>query len=80
MYRHQLNLLVRYVHGREAYILSSLKRKHDIEGILDQIKCEEAAAEARMEEGVLLRVESRSVKLLSNEHFKSRLGRFFSRK
>ena len=83
MYRHQLNLVVCYLHENAPDWVDDLNENHDINGILDQIECEKAAtrsAKAQLEEQTPLRTENSSRKSLSKAPFNSRLPRRVSRR
>ena len=84
MYRHQLNLVVHYLHEGDSFPdIDDLGKTHDINGILDQIAREKAATrsvKAQLEEQTPPRTENSSRKSLSKAPFNSRLPRRVSRR
>ena len=77
MYRHQLNLVVHSVHEDDSYQdIDDLSKRHDINGILDQIAREKAATrsvKAQLEEQTPPRTENSSRKSLFKAPFNFRL-------
>ena len=77
-------MVVRSLHEDDSYWdIDDLGKRHDINGILDQIAREEAAtrnAKAQLEEQTPPRMENISRKSLSKAPFNSRLPRRVSRR
>ncbi len=84
MYRHQLNLVVHHLHkGDPMGNIDKMRKKHDIQGILDQIEHEEAAArqaEAPVQEETPWRVTKSSRGGSSKVHSKTRSAPYHKRK
>ena len=83
MYRHQLNLVVRYLHENFPDWVDELNESHDINGILDQIEHEKAASrqtEVPVEEVTPRRVTRSSRKGLSKAPSETRFAPYHKRK